>query len=895
MVSYLRAMIDHAHQYRTTRTVKPSAMADPAVHAGFNSCAYVTLLCDETSLLPTATMIGSLVETNTPAHIVPLVTADVSTAARTTLERLASNVKTRQIELIVHPYMHRRAKRSSQALDNKSCRYTKLHAWSVIEYERVILLDADTIILQSMDGLFLLPFPRAEVIYAVADVYPRVFNSGLIVLRPSLSLHRTLCDKATKLASYNHGDQGFLNEFFSSHSFTRSSTMRVLFENNPPGHVDVGLAWVPIDAAYNFPIWLAKSYYGKSKYPHFPDGATMVHFAGEVKPWQFESTTQASWSRFYEPRAFFRWWTRADDMVELMCDSVDLMRPCRNLSRRAVHVCDVNADVFAAERFKRATDSLTVVISTFSGDRLPLEVLVQHYANSSSVSRVVVIWHDPSIQQSSDLPARRFVNGVVVTNLQQSTDSLNNRFVPFDVDTAVVLICDDDIVVSLDDLSFAFSVAREHPDRLLSPFVRASQRFDTNQQHQGSNVNISWGSLGYFEHDMSFTSSGSRQYSMALTKLCFAPAWLLFLYSCALDRRVYTYVDKKHNCEDVAFNLVAAAAGLRAPMMLDIVVRDFGIQDGLSSRRNHVVDRRDCVPDLMELVAPRIPKNTFLRRGSSAVSRFISTRVKYSRLSSEVKTSQLLDETPRLILQHDTAVAVHPIEDCSIDSSLRHGQGAYQVAAGPWLYVRSSPSGQTSRTSGLHSLSEPADVLLEAPVSQLEDTGPRFSSGSHLSMLNLQQRTKQRAEAIILLKLRRIDLDRVDNKDEHRGSLILELVTESQTMVLSDCPMRAFYLPKFPEDWTPHGISYSFVVDLVDVLSSTGFYTPLVSVASLILFNLRAIDAAYQRSGRTNSGNTPINITIALFIDDTATSRNACNFSSSRGSVRVVCRLHSNS
>ena len=59
--------------------------------------------------------------------------------------------------------------------------FTKLHAWQLTEYERVVYIDADTLVLGGLDHLF----ERPEV-SAVPDVYMSgKFNSGLLVIKPS--------------------------------------------------------------------------------------------------------------------------------------------------------------------------------------------------------------------------------------------------------------------------------------------------------------------------------------------------------------------------------------------------------------------------------------------------------------------------------------------------------------------------------------------------------------------------------------------------------------------------------------------------------------------------------------------------------------------------------------
>ncbi|CAI7871615.1 unnamed protein product, partial [Closterium sp. NIES-54] len=59
--------------------------------------------------------------------------------------------------------------------------FSKLNAWQMTEYDKVVYIDVDTLVLANLDHLFEHPEPTA-----VPDVYmSSKFNSGLLVLKPS--------------------------------------------------------------------------------------------------------------------------------------------------------------------------------------------------------------------------------------------------------------------------------------------------------------------------------------------------------------------------------------------------------------------------------------------------------------------------------------------------------------------------------------------------------------------------------------------------------------------------------------------------------------------------------------------------------------------------------------
>jgi glycogenin glucosyltransferase len=90
--------------------------------------------------------------------------------------------------------------------------YTKLRAWELTEFDKVVLLDADTVVLQNVDDLF----ERPEIAAAPDFFMPDRFSSGVMVLAPSEHTFGRMLDALSVKQSYDGGDQGFLNLFFDN-------------------------------------------------------------------------------------------------------------------------------------------------------------------------------------------------------------------------------------------------------------------------------------------------------------------------------------------------------------------------------------------------------------------------------------------------------------------------------------------------------------------------------------------------------------------------------------------------------------------------------------------------------------------------------------------------------
>lgn len=167
--------------------------------------AYVTTLCNGEGYLPGVEALGKSLEAHgTEAPRIALLTPDVSTDAR---ERLSGQGwELRDVEPLDNPNPQ-----TVHLFERFRNVYTKLRAWELVDLEKVVLLDADLITLQNIDDLFDRP-----ALAAAPDFFlPDRFNSGLVVLEPSKETFRRMLEALWETPSYDGGDQGFLNNFFS--------------------------------------------------------------------------------------------------------------------------------------------------------------------------------------------------------------------------------------------------------------------------------------------------------------------------------------------------------------------------------------------------------------------------------------------------------------------------------------------------------------------------------------------------------------------------------------------------------------------------------------------------------------------------------------------------------
>ncbi|GMT04460.1 hypothetical protein PENTCL1PPCAC_26634, partial [Pristionchus entomophagus] len=216
--------------------------------------AWVTLATNDEYAQGALVLAHSLRETRTNRKIHVMVTNQVSSGLRTLLSEVADAVSTvdvmdsndaENLRLIGRPDL--------------GVTFTKLNCWRLTQYTKAVFLDADTLVLQNADELF-----EHDEISAVADIgWPDFFNSGVFVFRPSAETYKALVEFAVANGSFDGGDQGLLNAFFSDW-FTRPSSFRLSF-------------------IYNMTSGLFYSY--AAAYKKYGKNVKIVHFIGAQKPW----------------------------------------------------------------------------------------------------------------------------------------------------------------------------------------------------------------------------------------------------------------------------------------------------------------------------------------------------------------------------------------------------------------------------------------------------------------------------------------------------------------------------------------------------------------------------------------------------------------------------------
>ncbi|PIC42939.1 hypothetical protein B9Z55_009852 [Caenorhabditis nigoni] len=216
--------------------------------------AWITLATNDRYAQGALTLLNSLHSSGTNRKIHCLITNEISTSVRQELEAKFDEVT------VVDVF-------NSNDSDNLALigrpdlgvTFTKFHCWRLTQYTKAVFLDADTMVIRNSDELFERPD-----FSAAADIgWPDMFNSGVFVFSPSLETYRALVALATSSGSFDGGDQGLLNEYFSN--------------------------WRDLPSAHRLPFiynMTAGEFYSyAAAYRKYGAQTKIVHFIGAEKPW----------------------------------------------------------------------------------------------------------------------------------------------------------------------------------------------------------------------------------------------------------------------------------------------------------------------------------------------------------------------------------------------------------------------------------------------------------------------------------------------------------------------------------------------------------------------------------------------------------------------------------
>lgn len=188
------------------------------------SHAYVTLVSSEDYALGALALARSLRRSGTSAPLVVLARGSFAGLAELESEGcrivrieplpLSEGFRARHTRAAQHaaaPFTLGEKPAFHDPLEN----FGKLRLWELEEYERVVFIDADAVVLRNVDRLFGYPEGSAAPnLYASLDDFHRM-NSGVFVATPSRRTFASMCEALDQPdAFFRRTDQTFLERYF---------------------------------------------------------------------------------------------------------------------------------------------------------------------------------------------------------------------------------------------------------------------------------------------------------------------------------------------------------------------------------------------------------------------------------------------------------------------------------------------------------------------------------------------------------------------------------------------------------------------------------------------------------------------------------------------------------
>ncbi|KAF7654914.1 hypothetical protein LDENG_00063090 [Lucifuga dentata] len=192
-----------------------------------------------------------------------------------------------------------------------------------------------------------------------------------------------------------------------------------------------------------------------------------------------------------------------------------------------------------------AEEKFTIIIQTYNRTDILLKLL-NHYQAVPHLQQIIIIWNNVGEQTPQKLLNSLGPHPVPMVFKEQTVNRMRNRLQPFpEIDTNAVLMLDDDLLVSVPDISFAFTVWKQFPDQIVGFVPR---------KHVTTTAGVY--SYGSFELQDPETSGGDR-YSMVLIGAAFFHHRYLKLFQ-VQPQAVHALVDEIQNCDDIAMNFAVA-------------------------------------------------------------------------------------------------------------------------------------------------------------------------------------------------------------------------------------------------------------------------------------------------------------------------------------------------
>jgi len=272
--------------------------------------SYVSILSTDSYLFGALTLWKSLLDTKPkyPFHL--LITPNLS---RETMELLeASKMKLIKITPIKNPILN-------DPNDRRYYNYSKLNMWNLVEFEKIVYLDADMIVLHNIDELF----EKKNMSSTNSGGWLpdkkdwKEMNSGMIVLEPSATLFEHMKSQVGLIEKeQGKGDQAFLHQYY--HDWSEKKELHLSHIYNI---FDIHLKGYKKHFGYYLDTNIQTD---NKKYDE--KRVKIVHFIGQKKPWHLIEEIKTKTDPDEEWQAKKLWVKYYKDVKKQLRESISLKK-----------------------------------------------------------------------------------------------------------------------------------------------------------------------------------------------------------------------------------------------------------------------------------------------------------------------------------------------------------------------------------------------------------------------------------------------------------------------------------------------------------------------------------------------------------------------------------------
>lgn len=188
--------------------------------------AYVTLVANREFIPGVKALANSITLSNSPYPLVCMTLSNVYTETKEALKDTKATIKEIHPLDLTNGFVSRHTneaienlnpmtKGSKPSFHSKLLNFAKIRLWEMTEFDKIVFLDADTVVVKNIDRLFLYPaFSAAPNLYQSTADFNRI-NSGVFVAQPSLSEFELMMKVLDAPGAYwPRTDQTFLEKYW---------------------------------------------------------------------------------------------------------------------------------------------------------------------------------------------------------------------------------------------------------------------------------------------------------------------------------------------------------------------------------------------------------------------------------------------------------------------------------------------------------------------------------------------------------------------------------------------------------------------------------------------------------------------------------------------------------